>query len=407
MNSLLKPEHKKIDFWYGLLISAFCFSLPFEGVARAVPNIILIPLAILFPFTIKRKSFNNWYWLPIILYAILWLSLLAKALVFGQFEMEMGFLTKLFLVSAIFLLMTPIDSIPWVKKGLVYGTTAAILLSFGAVIGYIIESGHFKFSSGPQVNSVLVTERVYLAFLAVISSIFCFDEITKEVNRTPKKRLYLAILLLNVFLILMVAARMATISLVAIGVFYFLFKKRYKQLLYFGAAAVALLFVSIIANPNLKNRIFYADKKKSFVEKVKAWEPRVVIWGCTFSSLSDADFNYFYGFASSNEVQGKLLTCYDKNIEREGKRYYFLREKFNPHNQYFDIMLLTGFLGLLLFAGVFLYLIKYNRHSFANLALTISFLLLGLVECYLHRQLGVYLFGIVCVVALKKEELLG
>lgn len=353
MNSLLKPEHKKIDFWYGLLISAFCFSLPFEGVARAVPNIILIPLLVLFPFTIKRESFKNWYWRPIVLYAILWVSLLVKTFVFGQFESEMGFLTKLLLVSAIFFLMTPVNSMSWVKKGLVYGTTAAILLSFGAVIGYIIESGHFKFSSGPQVNSVLVTERVYLAFLAVISSVFCFNETTEE-EKKAKKSLYLAILLINVLFILMVAARMATISLIVIGVFYFIFKKRYKQLLYFGAAALALLFVAIISNPNLKNRIFYADKKKNFVEKVQAWEPRVVIWGCTFSSLSDTDFNYLFGFASSNEVQGKLLECYDESIEREGKRDYFLREKFNPHNQYFDILLLTGFLGLFLFGGIFL-----------------------------------------------------
>lgn len=82
--------------------------------------------------------------------------------------------------------MTPVNSMSWVKKGLVYGTTAAILLSFGAVIGYIIESGHFKFSSGPQVNSVLVTERVYLAFLAVISSVFVLMKLQKR-KRRPKK----------------------------------------------------------------------------------------------------------------------------------------------------------------------------------------------------------------------------
>lgn len=395
-NNLKRPR-----FWYSILFGCFCFFLSFEGVARAVPNILLIPLTILLPIVFKKEKFLITNWLPIILYSTIWFVLLVKTIFLNQVKVESGFLIKLFLVPVIFFLVHQLDSTSVIKKGIVYGTTFSILISLASIVAYVFDSGSFEFSSGPLINKVLVTERVYLAFMAVISSIFCFELIEKPSN---SKWAYSVLVFLNVLFVLLVAARMATLILLTLGILYFLYHHKYKQLVFFGVVSMIVLATFVMFNPNLKNRFFFADKSKSFVDKVKVWEPRVAIWGCTFSVMYEKEYNFIFGFDTSQQLQENLVGCYADEIESKGKSNYFVKSRFNTHNQFFDFLLLAGVSGFLIFLFLFLKLGTLSKDNYFLTSLVLAFFMFGVVENYLHRQLGVYLFGIFLGIMARDKE---
>jgi O-antigen ligase len=104
-----------------------------------------------------------------------------------------------------------------------------------------------------------------------------------------------------------------------------------------------------------------------------------------------------FGYGSFKTTKEKLLNCYSESIDEVTKKKWFLKAQYNTHNQFFDFLLAVGILGVILFLIPILLLIYKSRSNRINMSLIIAFLMVCFVENCFHRQLGVYLFGLVLI----------
>jgi len=376
---------------YCTLFGILLCSLPFSDIATSIPNIILFFLFILFPFCFQKEDIRDFRNPTVYIYVILIVYVTLNIGVYNELGSEMSQLSKLYLPLFLYLLSIPLKkSFKHLKVVFVIGVFCAVAISLISILFFILEQGAFDFTVGKKINEVLILERVYIAFMCVLSFVFSLDLI-----RHYKKLMLINISVLTLF-VLLIAARMALITIVVIAVLYMLKTlDRKKIILILGTGSLVLISFFLL-NKNLQNRFFYKDHKNSFIKSLTIWEPRMVIWPCAYDIITKEDFGVFNGLASYELVQEKLVNCYDEKIDHPEKRAWFLFIKFNTHNQFLDFLLVSGIIGLFLFLCFFIIsLWKYN--NFLSLSLLVSFLLLGFVENYLHRQVGAYCFGIFLV----------
>ncbi|WP_343910637.1 hypothetical protein [Aquimarina litoralis] len=356
-------------------------------------------LSVLFPFclkTAKKEDFKNQ---TVYIYIILILYLTFNILGFGDLKSETSQLGKLFLPIALFILAVPLKSyLSTLKLVFISGIFLAVVISLVSIFIFIYDSGDFSFSSGKAINEVLILERVYIAFFCVLSFILSLDLL-----QSYRKLLSINILVLFVF-VLMIAARIAIITIVIIAFLYIIKILDTRRVLLILGCGVLLITGFFMINKNLQNRFFYKDQNNSFIENLAIWEPRMVIWPCVYKVTKNDSYNFMNGLASYNLQEKELLHCYKASIDNEEKKNWFLFIKYNTHNQFLDFLLVSGILGLLFFVLVFGSTFWSNRNDFFSFSLVVSFVLLGLVENYLHRQVGVYCFGIFLIFLLKNQK---
>ncbi|WP_188112160.1 O-antigen ligase [Aquimarina sp. RZ0] len=378
-----------------------------EGVVRALPNIILAFLGLFFLFRIKKENLMNKFKNPVmILYSFLTVYIVFSLVFSDQISNNFSYLSKFFLVIGLVILSSALKSkeIDKVKIFIISGVLCSIMISIFSIIIYSIDQGKFLFSVGKQVNEVLLTERVYLAFFCVISFIFSLDLLKNKYKKLSGN----VFLLINVFLIiifiLLIAARMALISIVIISLYQSLYIQNKKILLSIVFASTIVLVFAFFFNKNLTNRFFYKDQNKTFVENMKVWEPRVVIWQCASDIYKQESFHTLVGLNSFTKTESELLECYENSISNAKKREWFFKQKFNTHNEFFDFLLSFGLIALIFYTLIFIYALIVARKNVTLVSLIISFLLLGLVENYFHRQMGVYLFGLFLILITSQKE---
>ncbi|MBW1293913.1 hypothetical protein GBO31_00230 [Aquimarina litoralis] len=318
---------------------------------------------------------------------------------FGNFNSELSQLGKLYLPAGIFVLSIPIKNyLKELKIFVVLGVFFGVIISMGSIFMYIYKTGDFNFSSGKAINEVLILERVYIAFLCVISFVVSLD-----LFKHYRKLMLLNIAVLVVF-VLLIAARMALISIVLIAFLYMIKKLDKRKVLIVLGLGTILLAGFFMTNKNLQNRFFYKDQDNSFMKNLAIWEPRMVIWPCVYDITKKENYNMINGLASYNLQEKELLDCYDRSIDHKEKREWFLFIKYNTHNQFLDFLLVSGILGLIIFVSFFVFAFWKNRHSFFSVSLILSFLLIGLVENYFHRQVGVYCFGVFLIFLMENRK---
>lgn len=387
----MKLQLKK---YYEFLFCLLIFFLPLEGKFRIVPNIILMILTTLFVLTIKKSDIKAFKDQIFISYLVLLMYVVLNFVISQNLLNNLFIIEKLVIVVVVYVFYIPLQIDKKVKASFILGVFVSMCFSFISIVLYVLKSGDFLFSVGNQINEVLVTERVYIAFTAVISFVFSLD-LLKHVIKKYKTLLLINILIIIAF-ILMISARMALLSIVLISLYHLVFLKKIK--LIFIGFIVSSIFLSItfFLNENLQNRFLYKDKKSSFIENFKKWEPRVAIWDCANILYKEKTIsNQLFGYGSFETTKDKLLECYSENIEDKTKMNWFLEIRYNTHNQFLDLLLSIGVLGMMLFLIPFILIFVKNKNNKTNTSLILAFLLLCFVENCLHRQIGAYLFALI------------
>ncbi|MGK0307368.1 MAG: O-antigen ligase [Urechidicola sp.] len=254
-------------------------------------------------------------------------------------------------------------------------------------------------------DEVLIIDRLYLGFLCVLSIIVSLGLIGNKYSKNNKW--YFANIILNILFVLLISSRVAIILLIVLFFFKIFYSKRKKEYLFFLFGIIGIIVIAFSLNKNLQERFFYTQSTKanqSYIEHIKSWEPRFVIWNCNYSISQKGDFLLTgLGFNKTNEL---LVACYSDDIKKKNKRVYFIKRGFNTHNQFIDFLLSTGFLGFLLFSFLLILLFYKNKKSYFKTALFISIFAFAFIESFFHRQLGAYVFAIVMILILfpsKKE----
>ncbi len=385
---------------YHMFFCAFVFLLPFEGHISAIPNILLGILGIL---SLNLLNKNEWlhfikrdrvYLSFIVLISIIFIVAVIKK----TWSEDLFVLKKLCLPLIILPLSLPIKRTTTIKIIFISSVFLAMLISTYNILGYITSNAEFSFSKGNFINELLVSERLYLGFVCVISLALSLDfyrsyKFKKDIG-------YL--MLLNSFLIIVflffIVARIAIISALLVLIYFIIRHFKTKQILLFSLLGFCFLAVFFSINRNLTKRFFHLDDKLSetFFEKIKTHEPRYEIWKCCGENLSlDQTFFIGHGFARTKEL---LVSCYANNIKITKRKEWFIGSNFNTHNQFLDLLLGSGIIALIIVLVCFYFLLVSGNYSLLTISLLSILVLIMLVENIFHRQIGCYLFSLVIIV---------
>ena len=390
-----------LDNIYTVLFSVLCFSLAFIGDRfYAIPNGINISLVLIFPFLVNKQKFiNHIVKKPIVWFAVFLSFILVKSVLLGHFLEDISVIKKLSQALLLLILSCGLKpkSTETLKSGIVLGTFIAVIYSLIKIGIIVIQTTTFDFAKGPIINETLPVQRLYLGLLCTISLILVLDRFFK--NR-QKLNLFLAVLFtLFVFLI---AARIAIISVLIVIIYYvfIMIKAKYKYI--FLLLIISTTSMVVLLNNNLSKRILHLDDtfRESYVDKIAMHEPRFLIWKYSYEALQSTNLFLGNGF---NRTEKKLVSSY-KKIPQLKKRAWFINKRFNTHNQYLDIALSQGFIGLSLFLIFLFQLFVIAKKSHSDFLLLLSALIYMLVYNNFHRVIGVYIFSLIFIFILEKSN---
>ena len=386
---------------YLLLCMLLCFYIPFIPLAHAISSIIMGCILVLAFFIVDKKQLKNMLSKKAyIIYVVFFLVIGFASVYEGTFIADFSELRKIGQIGLLVILFSFIKSQASLKNAFIAGTILSSGITLIRILLYILETGSLVFYKGEIVAELMMTPRLYLGVFSVISFIFC-AELYFLIKNIKHKTIYLSaagFLLLSIFLI----ASRSAIILVLIALTSILWKtleskKRNRALL--TVMAVALL--AFLGSYNLSQRFLYIedDFRESYIEKVKTHEPRYLIWKSALTIFNESENKISgLGFGKTQELLRKEY----KQINPERKRNWFLDRDFNTHNQYLDLLISTGILGLVLFL-VFLGILAIKaKNSIYNLNLLIVLILFMCIENSFHRIFGVFVFALILALILKK-----
>ena len=386
---------------YLLLCMLLCFYIPFIPLAHAVSSIIMGCILVLAFFIVDKKQLKKMLSKKAyIIYVVFFLVIGFASVYEGTFIADFSELRKIGQIGLLVILFSFIKSQASLKNAFIAGTILSSGITLIRILLYILETGSLVFYKGEIVAELMMTPRLYLGVFSVISFIFC-AELYFLIKNKKHKIIYLSaagFLLLSIFLI----ASRSAIILVLIALTSILWKnlesKKMNRVL-LTVMAVALL--AFLGSYNLSQRFLYIedDFRESYIEKVKTHEPRYLIWKSALTIFNESENKISgLGFGKTQELLRKEY----KQINPERKRNWFLDRDFNTHNQYLDLLISTGILGLVLFL-VFLGILAIKaKDSIYNLNLLIVLILFMCIENSFHRTFGVFVFALILAIILKK-----
>ena len=386
---------------YSMLFFVLCFSLSFIGNRLyAIPNGINILLVLLFPFVIDKQTFiKNILKKPIVCFAAFLLFVLFKSIFLGHFLEDLNVIKKLFQILLLLILSFGLkrNALEQLKSGIIFGSLFAVIYSLIKITSIIIETGSFNFSNGPIINDTLPLQRLYLGLLCVISLILVMDRFFKM-----NKKAYLFLGIVFGSFVFLISARIAIITTVIVLLYYVQLKmyKKYKLLTLLSLVLFTFLF--FLKSPNLSKRILDTEYKtnSSIFERILTQEPRYLIWKYSYSVLNKNQLLFGHGFKG---VKIQLLKKYEE-IDDLNKRNWFIQEQFNSHNQYLDILLTQGIIGLALFLIFLYYLYKESLFSDTNFLLFLTLAIFLTIYNNFYRVIGVFIFAIIfCIIVRSKK----
>jgi hypothetical protein len=373
---------------YLLLWVLFAFVLPFS---KALPNLLLIPILFLFFYLKKYKkiqfSLKNGFVLLIL--SIVWITI--SSTIQQGLEDTLRLLSKFYILIGIFFLVSCIKNKNFkVLYGFVAGSFVQLLISLFNSIEFYLNNGFIQLDEGESVNEILHGERPYIGFILSISVLLSLYLIRN--NRT--KWLYVWICLATIC-VYYISARLA-IALCLLALvqhLYIVMKHKKVYLILAGSSLLFLVVLGFAFNKNFKKRMRVEDTVEETFSKFKAYEPRFIIWDCSYQI--SGKMQQFFGYGNSKIIEENLVSCYSSKIpvDKIGKQEYYRSKAFNTHNQFLSFLLLGGWFSLLTLILFFLIsFIKSNSTIYSTVLL--FFLAFFLFENVLHRQLGVHLFGL-------------
>ena len=392
---------KLIDV-YAYLFFIICLSLPFLGNRfYAIPNGINIVLVLTFPFVMEFKRIKtSIYNSSFVFFSLFIVYVLANSLISKDFILDFSIIKKFLQVLLIIILSFPLKyrHINLLKFGLIYGTLIAVIYSLYKIALVIIDTSSFYFSKGPLVNETLPVQRLYLGLFCCISFIFCLDFLFRE-KKFKRKVFYFLLAFIFAGFVFLISARIAIISIIIVIIFHLFSKTNTKfKLLTLGSIIGLLLIVSLI-NPNISKRLLHLDDqvRKTYIEKIKIHEPRYLIWKYSYSILNKSNFIFGIGF---EDTQRKLIEQY-KQISPAKKSKWFVDEEFNTHNQYLDILISKGLVGLIIFLILLYHLFRESSASLSSRLLFLTMIMYFGVYNNFHRIIGVFIFAMVYLIITK------
>ena len=389
----VQNSYPQIKFVVLLLLMA---SLPF---AIKVSNaLILVSVLIsILPFFLERKKpLINWLAILAVLF-LLWeaLSLLYTKnenirTGLSELETHLPFLFVPFIFRDSEILM---DRKKYLSLAFVAGCLIASLFCLIVNIQLSLVEGqlfHEFYFSHDRISDPIGMQAVYFALYISLCVLIITNHLLHTFSRNSNlKNMGLGILLIY-FLLMIVAsgARTTIVALMLIMILnmvaYAIVNKKYKLLII--SSFIPIFFVSLVLfNPVVKTRFGDLRHTKTEGSNYDSYFARINIWK---PGLDVLRHNILLGVGIGDQ-QEELNSSYNKNNYFAGVEF-----RFNMHNQYMQVMLATGIIGLSIFLLILgLQIISAIRnYNFLYLSFILLFSLASLTESTLNRSKGVVLF---------------
>ena len=192
------------------------------------------------------------------------------------------------------------------------------------------------------------------------------------------------------FFILLFSSRMIVLTLLLTIVFsgiYLILQRGIKKSVFIIFSSLVLLAILIFPLKNVIGKRFTEIKteinKPIVGEYYNSTNTRIAILKCSFIVLKEAPF-----FGYGNLLQEKLNNCYKENNNSN----FYLKQTFNTHNYYINLVAYGGWIFFLLFIIYLFYIYKKIKYSALGLFLGAQFLLINITENYFSRHYGIVLF---------------
>ena len=387
----------KLQKAYTYLAAAVCVSIPFMTYAKAFVNVTMICLLGVLILGFKKDKIiallNQRY---VKMFFVFLTFVILFSLFNESFFNDLSETRKIAQTLLLLILFSQVKNKEVLIYSFIAGTFISTFITDINIINYYLNSFEFLISGG-AVKDLFITQRLYLGFFIVISMILLLERYGKTSNRKVK---YIYLLLFVFFLIslFLIASRsaiaIAFLTLTTSIIYNIKNKYRIGFLL-----TMSIVFLAIIFNSKtLSKRFLYSDDsiRSSFIEKIKTHEPRYDIWKFS-TQIFKEEKPYVFGIGTFRTQE--LLVSKYQLMPIEKRKNWFMERNFNTHNQYLDIVISFGLIGLF----VFLFLLKeiivlcYKNIYSANLIL--SLVLFLLIENVFHRQLGSFIFALTLAIA--------
>jgi O-antigen ligase len=371
--------------------------IPFDEYIRALPNILLGIIVVVFPFIVTKHDFKKLGKIPVLLFLSFFVFLVLNSLFFGRIEEDFYVLKKVIIAVGLVILYIPVADFEKIDKAIIFSALAAMLFSIVNVF-LLNDISSFEFKNPID---VLLIDRFYLGLLSVLSILVSYKALKPGFH--PNNQFYVANIFLNIVFIFLMGSRVAIVILLAILLLRQFYgpHKKLRLLIAAGLIAIASLVTFATSNNFIKSYLLETEitGDARFDVKPLHWDFRTLVWGCGYD-LAATEWNNLLGsgFKTTNV---KLADCYNQRIEDDETRAWFATQNLNTHNQFLDIYLSSGLVGIVFFIGIILFLFKQHRNQFFPVASLLTIVLFGLTENFLYRQIGAYFFGFVLIILLS------
>lgn len=239
----------------------------------------------------------------------------------------------------------------------VLGSLLASLICLGGATYWWFSAGENYFSY-KLLSSFLEAHPTYQSMYTGFALFVVVERLWREF-RVLQRLEWWGLLVLALYLfafILLLAARMELLAVVFLLGLSLLIAMHQKGQLWKGlmlAGVGLLLLASVIWTvPTTKARLSRMLGAESTAQSSSEGNVRWKIWDAALGQVKDA---WLFGYGAG-DVQAVLEEAYrEKNYESA------LKSHLNAHNQYFQILLSIGLLGLLLWVGLLLYPLAITR----------------------------------------------
>ncbi|WP_417372179.1 O-antigen ligase family protein [Gelidibacter japonicus] len=378
--------------------------IPFDNYIRALPNILLVILVLAFPFTVKKEDFKKLKSLPIILFLGLFMYLCINSFYSGRLQEDFNIIKKVMIVVGLTILYIPVNDVKKINSAIIFSALAAVVFSVYNFVLITDSTGRFTLGDSPQIVESLLIDRLYLGLLCTFSIVISFQAIKKKYH--PNNNYYLANIFINLLFIVLIASRIALISLFLLVILrqFYGQRKTWKMVIAVGAIAALVGLFFIIKNERSNQNNLINDHKPplAFIENSMTYELRAVVWGCAENIINQEGFTLSgIGF---DETKNRLMSCYESTIKNPYKRENFISERYNSHNQFLDFYLSAGFIVLLLFWVFIVVSFISTRKQFLPTAMLTILIMYCLVENLFNRQIGAYYVGFILIVLMTSVK---
>ncbi len=394
----LAGSGKWVNKVFGIALYLVVFTIPFGGALNSA-SIILLAVCWIAEgeFASKIRSLRE---RPIILLYIAFYGAYLIGMLYtenrsvGQFNLE-----KKMTLLALPIILGTSTSFNWQMRNaalwcFVVSCCLAALINMGGAIYQFVRFDDTSYFFHEKLTSIVQLQTPYFGMFMALTIVILTNYWLNERDRLSKwmKIIWSVSVLLIICYIVLLSARTAIIFITLYGVVVaFTASKKGAR---WAGLGICILAVGIVALMVAQSEYLQERFVKPLVSDITAIDGgretglsiRIVKWKCSLVGFKDHPI-LGVGTGDATDTQGG---CYEK----EGFWGMYPQYRYNSHNQYLEVALTLGLMGLLLFLASVLFslLSALQRKDYLFLSFLALFSFCCLTESILERQWGIVFF---------------